>query len=745
MTANASVAIGSAPARKNRDHPGPRSNPLKSFTLLVAVPTVFVYLAICALVLFTLGLMTSELNRIDADRGQKAITAALDSLVRQLGEITVDEATWTEAYLNTYVALNPAWLDGSWGTTARQGQSYDTAIVTDAEGHIIFGESNRGPLSGKISDLFDAADAIYGTLSKSIETNGDDTLAAGFSDGKAGIAALAAAVVHGNAGQVPIASSERRVLWMAKHVDAAMLQGYSHRFQIPLPRLTEQAYAEEETTPLIDASGTRVGMLAWHPLRPGDPAFLNAAGIASVVLLGIGGLTAAVLLAFRSSVQRRAESEERDWHGARYDSVTGLFNRFGLEETLARLVPQKGGEATVSVALIGFDGLRDVTSSYGQETTDRLIDGLADLIEHATDGQAIVARTGPDEFALCRTGLEADRLIREFAGAVLVLMNEPIAVDALRFKLTTSIGVAEASCTHATIAGPILMADAALQRARETGGNHVIVYDDSLRVERERRLAMQADIRRGLDADEFDLEYQPIVDFGTRAIVGVEALLRWNRRAGGRMSPAEFIPAAEASGLIEDLGLFALRRACRDTRRFTSLKLSVNVSTVQFRSPRLPSRIDAILADNRFPPERLQLEITESFLLAQPERAKAMIEELRSRGIAIALDDFGTGFSSIGYLQQFSFDRVKLDRSLIEDVDVDPVKAALVESTVVFAFAMGLSVTAEGVERREEAATLTRLGCREFQGYLFSRPLPLERLERLLESQAQSGSMRKAG
>jgi EAL domain-containing protein (putative c-di-GMP-specific phosphodiesterase class I) len=209
------------------------------------------------------------------------------------------------------------------------------------------------------------------------------------------------------------------------------------------------------------------------------------------------------------------------------------------------------------------------------------------------------------------------------------------------------------------------------------------------------------------------------------------------------MSPGEFIPAAEASGLIEDLGLFALRRACRDVARFTTLKLSVNVSTVQFRSPTLSSRIDAILAASGFPPGRLQLEITESFLLAQPERAKAAIEELRSRGIAIALDDFGTGFSSIGYLQQFSFDRVKLDRSLIDDIDFDPVKAALVESTMVFAFAMGLSVTAEGVERREEAATLIRLGCREFQGFLFSRPLALGALERLM--QPQSELLLKAG
>lgn len=736
------LAAGKRAGRKDRERPGSRAHPLRTFTYWVALPTVLVYLAVCALVLFTLGLMTSELNRIDADRGQKAITAAVDSLVRQLGDHAIDEATWTEAYLNTYVAFNPAWLDGSWGTTARQGQGYDTAIVTDATGKIIFGESNRGPLGGDIAEHFDASQAIIGQLGKAIETAGDDTRISALSAGSSGIAALAAAVIHGTTGQVPIAAAERRILWMAKHIDEPILQGFSQRFQIPLPRLANAAQPSEASIPLVDASGAALSMLVWHPLRPGDPAFRNAAGIASVVLLLIGSLTLAVLMAFRSSVERRAESEERDWHSARYDTVTGLCNRFGLEESLIRLVPRKGGETGIAVALIGFDGLRDITSCYGQDTTDKLLDRLADLIDEATEGQAIFARTGPDEFALCRVGEQADRLVHEFAGKVLALMSEPVVVDDLRLKLGTSIGVAHAACTRATIALPLQMADAAQQRARETGGNHLIVYDESLQQERQHRLAMQADIRRGLDADEFDLEYQPIVDLSASTIVGVEALLRWNRRAGGRLSPAEFIPAAEASGLIEDLGLFALRRACRDMMPFTGLKLSVNVSTVQFRSPTLLRRIDAILADSGFPSQRLQLEITESFLLTQPERAKAALEELRRRGIAIALDDFGTGFSSIGYLQQFRFDRVKLDRSLIEDVDVDPVKAALVESTMVFAFAMGLLVTVEGVERREEAATLARLGCREFQGYLFSRPLPLEALGRLLQTQTP---LRKAG
>jgi EAL domain-containing protein (putative c-di-GMP-specific phosphodiesterase class I) len=287
------------------------------------------------------------------------------------------------------------------------------------------------------------------------------------------------------------------------------------------------------------------------------------------------------------------------------------------------------------------------------------------------------------------------------------------------------------------------MAEAAMHRARETGGNHVVEHSDSIETERQARIAMQADIRRGLEADEFDIDYQPIFDFKTQAMLGVEALLRWRRRAGGPMGPGDFIPAAEASGLIEDLGMFALRRACRDLARYPSLKLSVNISTVQFRNPMLASQIDQVLAATSFPPHRLQLEITESFLLTRPERAKAALDELRARGILIALDDFGTGFSSIGYLRQFEFDRVKLDRSLVDELDLDPVKFALVESTMIFAFAMGLAITAEGVERREEAAALSRLGCHEFQGFLFSRPLPLAGLARLMDQAAASA--KKAG
>lgn len=716
---------------------------MRTFTWFVALPTVLVYVAICALVLVTLHLMTNEINRIDGDRGRKAIGAAFESLVLRLSGQVTDEATWTEAYVNTYVAFNAAWLDGTWGSAARSDGYYDTSLITDSKGTVLFGESVTGQLTGSVADhLSGTADALA-ALDAAIRLQGDGAVVQGFARSGDKVAGFAAAVIHGGSGQVTVPAAERRILWFAKLVDAPVLNEITHVFQAPMPRpvLDEAVQPGEETQPLLDATGGEVAAIAWQPLRPGDAAFTHAASIASIVLLVIGILIYIVLIAFRRSVERRAESEERDWVGARYDATTGLLNRFGLEETILRLIPKRRAELPVAVACIEFEGLKDVTATYGQETAEALLARLADLIDTGIGKGAEIARIGLDQFALLRAGEDAGERMRQYSQVVLELTAEAIPLDNLLIKLAASIGTAETVVTRKTAGTALTLATSALQRARETGGNHIVPYDPSIEESRARRLAMQADIRRGLDADEFDLDYQPIFDFASETMLGVEALLRWPRRAGGPMSPGEFIPAAEASGLIEDLGLFALRRACHDIATFDGLKLSVNVSTVQFRSPTLATKIDGILASSGFPADRLQLEITESFLLAHPERAKAIIEELRNRGIAIALDDFGIGFSSIGYLRQFSFDRVKLDRSLVDEIDSDPLKAAMVESTMLIAFAMGLAVTAEGVERREEAATLTRLGCREFQGYLFARPLSLNALARLI---GQTEELRKA-
>ena len=268
-----------------------------------------------------------------------------------------------------------------------------------------------------------------------------------------------------------------------------------------------------------------------------------------------------------------------------------------------------------------------------------------------------------------------------------MLATAAITVDNLALKIGLSVGLSSEMVDAKGIEMVIRRGETALARARETGGNHIVDYDPAIEVERRHRIEMQTDIRRGLDEGEFDLEYQPIIDFRTQSIVAVEALMRWTRRAGGPIGPSEFIPVAERSGLIDDLGMFALRRAIEEIGPFPGIKVSVNVSAAQLRNSTLAHTMNAVLDESGDGSGRLQLEVTEFFLIAQPDRAKRVLEELRALGARIALDDFGTGFSSIGYLEQFQFDRLKLDRSLVADIDHDVVKSALVESTMIYAFA----------------------------------------------------------
>ena len=709
--------------------------PARSFAFWVALPTVAVYAGVCALIFLVMHLMSEEMNAIDADRGHKAIEAAIESIVVGLGESTADEATWTEAYINTYIQPNPAWLDGTWGATARISDTYDSALLTDREGNILFGESSKGAITGTLADNFSGADLLLTELDRAVARVGDDAKVAHLTRTGDGIAALAGAVVHGNTGQASVPREQRRILWLGKRVDDVLLREVALRFQLPLPRLVEHVEPDHDSMVLAGTDGSEIARVSWLPRRPGDPAFAHSAGIASVLMLVIGLLVAAVLAAFWSSIKSRAEADKRDWQNARYDAVTGLPNAFGFLESLKAMLPKRRGAAPVAVALVGIDGFLDVVDSYGREAGDRLLDRLADLVEAELGPRLLLARTGPAELALAFAGEDAPGLVHGLAARLLARANQPVHVDNLQLKIGFSIGVADAKVDRSGIAELIRQAETALARARETGGRQLVDYDPAIEDERRQRLELQADIRRGLDAGEFDLEYQPIIDFGTRSIVGVEALMRWTRRLGGPMSPAIFIPAAERSGLIDDLGMFALRRAVEEIGPLENLKVSVNVSGMQLRNPGLATAIRSVLDEWQMPAGRLQLEVTESFLVAQPERAKRIIEALRRDGILIALDDFGTGFSSIGYLRQFAFDRVKLDRSLVARIDQDAVLMALVESTMVYAFALGLGVTAEGVERKEEASTLARLGCREFQGYFFARPMNLAALTRLLADQ----------
>jgi EAL domain-containing protein (putative c-di-GMP-specific phosphodiesterase class I) len=275
----------------------------------------------------------------------------------------------------------------------------------------------------------------------------------------------------------------------------------------------------------------------------------------------------------------------------------------------------------------------------------------------------------------------------------------------------------------------------AMYEAKENGRGRWVSYHEQLDTEREDRNMLEADLRRAIEKDELTVVFQPVVSAKSRRITGVEALVRWNRDGHGPVSPEVFIPVAETSGLIDQLGLIVLRKACMTARRWPEIKLSVNISPVQFRNPSFSTSVHDVLRQTQMEPERLRLEMTEGYFIQHPERASFVIEKLKALGVQIALDDFGAGFASVGYLRRFGFNRMKIDRSLVAALENGGRSLDMLEATVALARSLEIPVTAEGVESVEQASILQLCGCDELQGYLFSKPVSPEEVTLLLERQ----------
>jgi EAL domain-containing protein (putative c-di-GMP-specific phosphodiesterase class I) len=321
---------------------------------------------------------------------------------------------------------------------------------------------------------------------------------------------------------------------------------------------------------------------------------------------------------------------------------------------------------------------------------------------------------------------------------IIEMVSAPYDLDGTQVVIGTSVGIAVVARSDVTAEEALRRADVAMYQAKQLGRNRICVFDDSLDALRIKRMAIAADLRRALAHDELTLAYQPIFDAHGGHVSGVEALLRWPRTDDRKpIPPAEFIPIAEETGLIDELGQWTLRRACEDARAWPGVKVAVNVSPAQFQSPNFAAAVAAILAAVGLPPARLEIEVAETYFIAHPEQARKAIDAIRALGVLVALDDFGTGYSSIGYLRSFAFDKLKLDRSLIVGIDRDSRVQQLTQATIGLASALNLSVTAEGVETEEEASMLRLVGCDELQGFFFGRPAPAAEITALLGTDAR--------
>jgi diguanylate cyclase (GGDEF)-like protein/PAS domain S-box-containing protein len=438
-------------------------------------------------------------------------------------------------------------------------------------------------------------------------------------------------------------------------------------------------------------------------------------------------------MAIRVDITARKRAEAQISYAATHDALTGLLNRAALREqmdrALAHMLQQQQG--TLTIHILDLDGFKHVNDTLGHAAGDNLLKELAGRLKSSLRETDIVARLGGDEFAIIQTDTR-DQREEAIALAVktLEIVAKPFVLDGQEVSVGTSIGIALAPANGTDAAELLKKADLALYRVKSEGRNSFSFFEEDLSEKATTRLQLINDMRAALSRNEFELHYQPLFDTRTSRLCGMEALVRWRHPLAGLLYPDQFIGIAEETGLMEPLGQWILQKACADAVSWPeNIKVAVNLSAGQFRSGALFDLILCALVDSGLPPERLELEITESLLLQGKESNVLVIQQLKNIGITIALDDFGTGYASLSYLLLFPFDKIKIDKSFTQGLLARSECVAVVASIFTLARGLGITVTAEGVETDAQLELLRVQGVDYVQGYLFGRPRPLAELD----------------
>jgi diguanylate cyclase (GGDEF)-like protein len=430
-------------------------------------------------------------------------------------------------------------------------------------------------------------------------------------------------------------------------------------------------------------------------------------------------------------------------HLAYHDTLTSLPNRLLFEDRLTQaLTLARHDGRMVGVLSLSLDRFKKINDTLGHTEGDLLLMEVAARLSVCAGEGVTVARFEGEEFALLLTqAADTDDLLA-LVGRVNESLRSPLNIGRQEIFITASVGISLYPNDGDDAPTLLKNAGAALYRAKEYGGNNYQFYTSDMNARALKRLALENSMRRALGREEFEVYYQPRVDVSTGRIVGAEALVRWRHKEFGLISPAEFIPLAEDTGLIVPIGAWVLRAACARAKSWRDaghgeVPVAVNLSARQFREPNLPATIAQILSETGLGPQDLELELTESSIIQNAEAAVRYLGELRETGIRVAVDDFGTGYSSLGYLKRLPIDMLKIDQSFVRDVTTDADDAALVMAIITLAHNLRLKVVAEGVETEEQLRFLSLLHCDEWQGYLCSKPLPAEAFEEMLSSHAQ--------
>jgi diguanylate cyclase (GGDEF)-like protein len=428
---------------------------------------------------------------------------------------------------------------------------------------------------------------------------------------------------------------------------------------------------------------------------------------------------------------RQAEAQIR--HMARHDALTDLPNRLLFKEQIDEALKRVPRGESLAVLCLDLDRFKSVNDTLGHAAGDELLRGVANRLRETLRENDIVARFGGDEFAIVQTGGTQPTEATALARRIIDVLSAPYKINDQEVAIGVSVGIAIAPADGESAEQLLKSSDMALYRAKSDGRGVYRFFEQEMDARMQARRLLELDLRRALIQREFELLYQPLLDIEKDEITGFEALLRWHHPQRGLVSPADFIPLAEETGLIVPIGEWVLRQACCEATSWPDhVSVAVNLSPVQFKSKKLVDTVVMALAESQLPSHRLELEITEGVLLVEQESTLMTLHQLRSLGVRIAMDDFGTGYSSLSYLRSFPFDKIKIDGSFISNLSNDSSSLAIIRAVTGLSTSLGMVTTAECVETEEQFQRLRSEGCNEIQGFLISKPRPVQEIAGLI-------------
>ncbi|WP_298986790.1 bifunctional diguanylate cyclase/phosphodiesterase [uncultured Roseibium sp.] len=480
--------------------------------------------------------------------------------------------------------------------------------------------------------------------------------------------------------------------------------------------------------------GDDVGVLAWRSAQPGTQMMRRINPFLALAAFMIAAVVIAVTMFTRQMTKRLARSEANAVHTSRHDALSGLPNRARFHALLSDILEESFLNGSNSaVVYIDLDHFKDINDTLGHSAGDKVIMAVARRLRHVIPESGIVARISGDEFAMVLKNCESEEWLEYILDQVHDEIGRPIMIGRREIFASMSMGAAIAPRDGNDPDELLRKADIALYDAKENGRSRRSFFEPSMELQVQSKDEMSRELRLALKNDKLDLAYQPQSDTTAKRIVSVEALARWTREDGTVVSPAQFIPVAEETGLINDLGIWVLNKACAKAHDWPGIVVSVNVSPNQFKHPRFVEKVMAILAANNLPPQRLEIEVTETVFAGRNDSVLKALRRLKNLGVKVALDDFGSGYSSLSYLRRFPFDTLKIDRDFVSDMNGNAEAEAILVSIIQLGKALGMTIVAEGIETAQQIRFLQDHDCHRMQGYFISRPLSDVALSKFLE------------